>query len=532
MSVESLTAAQCTLLTVHYAAESNIQALHSFTPLRLDVLDPNLVLRIILTYLPETLEPSAYTGYVSEVASRLYLDVTREEIEVDTAPVRDIDDAQARKKVKALDLCAISPPGFPPHAPEDLLTQFLCHRAYRIDKETGALDLIPQLFEPFLDRNVFIRLWYISVLLPLLRLNYDYYPEELTPKQLVDFEAMDGKDGIDFLLERITKSFSLQRSETDSSKSMITRDVKGLVGPWMYGHTERKRRRLDRTNTEEASVESITNRTRKISLSGVSPDDKTGHDWEYVYRWTVYQAQEHFSEIVQLVEEWDGPADLDLGGFDKGLRFYLDDDLEKSLEAQYAQAAFASCYAAQADTTATIQGAHGVLARLAELLDFIPPPDLATSVDSLPKIERHATKLHESQNVSDLNVNALLKPEHPLTTPRMNTYMLLQMMVYSAYQFSGLGHSISIVSVAKLHFYSTEEEQLHLLQGLLKGIAKAGRRDESQWIADKARLIWLWNWGIDPEDSTTDGGAGPLGKIDKSDFEQELLKVFIDTSCK
>ena len=68
---KDLSVAQCILLTVHYASEGNIKALHSFTPTRLDALDPELVLRILLAYLPESLDPREYTTYIGEVASRL-----------------------------------------------------------------------------------------------------------------------------------------------------------------------------------------------------------------------------------------------------------------------------------------------------------------------------------------------------------------------------------------------------------------------------------------------------------------------------
>lgn len=147
----NLTASQCILLTVHYASESNIKALHSFTPTRPDALEPELILRILLTYLPETLEPREYVTYVEEVGSRLYLDITREDIEVDVSPVKDIGDEHAKKKARKIlrGLAEILPPAFPPHAPEDLLTRFLCHRAYRIDSETGLLNLVPELVEPF-----------------------------------------------------------------------------------------------------------------------------------------------------------------------------------------------------------------------------------------------------------------------------------------------------------------------------------------------------------------------------------------------
>ncbi|CAK1355080.1 unnamed protein product [Cercospora beticola] len=530
-AVQSLTQAQCVLLAVHLASESNIKALHSFTPTRLDALDPELVLRIVLTFLPEAVDPREYTGYVGEVASRLYLDVDREDVEVSTAPVHNLSEEEAQKKVKKLRILEIQAPAFPPHAPQDLLTRFVCHRAYRIDQETGLLHLVPALVEPFLDRNDFIRTWYVSVCLPLLRLAIEYYPEDDTLAiPLRDFEQVHGRQGVDLLLKKSTE----QQGE---AKDNISRDIKNVVGPWMYGHTDRKRRKLNHKKSERNSnddgVAAATKGIRKISIDGITADDqRTGHDWEHLFAWMVSHAATDFRLVARAIDGWDGPDDIDLGGIEHKSIGYLDETLQKKLDLQYAQAAFASCYVAPADNEETVKDAHSILARLAELLDFIPPPDLATSVDSLPKIERHAAKLDASQTVADLLPDALLKPEHPLTTPRMETYMLLQMIVYSAYQFSGLGHPLSLINVAKLHFYATGQEQLDVLRKILHSLSRPGvRKDESQWTSERAKLIWLWNWGIDADAAEPENGAGVLGKITKGDFEEEMLKVFTETSC-
>jgi len=537
MDFQDLTPAQCILLTVRLASESNIKALHTFTPTRLDALDPELVLRILLTYLPEALDPREYTNYVEEVASRLYVNVDREDVEVSTAAVKDIADEQAQKRVKKLHLQRIEPPEFPPHAPRDLLTRFVCHRASRIDEETGLLNLVPALVEPFLARNDYIRTWYISAVLPLLRLEIEYYPEDPSVAlPLAQFTRLEGPEGIEKLLSKSTELIHSHIGSGSSSHNNLSRDIKSLVGPWMYGHTERKRRRLDHGDSkhhDNKDVEEATQRMRKISLDGVSHGDKTGHDWEHMYAWLVQHAIDDFEVIANAIEDWNGPVDVDLGGYDHGGISYLDEDLQRKLELQYAQAAFATCYAAQADTQETIRSAHGILARLAELLDFIPPPDLATSVDHLPRIERHATKLDKSQTVTDILPAALLRPEHPLTTPRLETYMLLQMIVYSAYQFSGLEHPLSMVSVAKLHFYATPEEQLEVFKKILHHLSRGGaRKDDTQWTADRAKLLWLWNWGIETDTNSPDEGAGVLGKIRRTDFEEEMLKVFTESSSE
>ncbi len=535
---KELSAAKATLLTIHYASEGNIKALHSFTPTRLDVLQPELILRILLTYLPESIEPAEYTTYVGEVSSRLYLDIEREDVDVDISPAKALDEEQAEKKVKKLKLMEIKPPSFPPHAPTDLLTRFLCQRAYRIDSETGLLNLVPQLIEPFLDRNDFIRTWYVSVILPLMRLEFEYYSADNTePPSLTGFEKLEGKEGVDFLLQNVSAPKPGSKRSAEPAQRDAARDIKGLVGPWMYGHTERKRRKMGPQEGQygrDDDTAELNNRMRKISLTGVGEEDKTGHDWEYVYSWMVVQAREDFPTIAETVEEWDGPGDVDLGGFDsRDARSYLDEDTQTKLESQYAQAVFATCYAVQTDTEETVRGAHGILVRLAALLDFVPPPDLATSVDSLPKTERQAAHLEASTTTADLEPDALLKPEHALTTPRFETYMLLQMMVYTSYQFIGLGYPISLVNAAKLHFYASPDEQLAMLKKLLHVLGKNGsRKDDAQWTADRAKLIWLWNWGIDSGDDTATNGAGVLGKINKTTFEEEMLSCFTETSCK
>lgn len=530
MDIKDLSPAQCVLLAVHLATDSNIKALHCFTPGRPDAFSPELVLRILLTYLPESLDPRDYTTYVQEVASRLYLDVERENVQIDTTPVRDIPDQQAQKRVRKLRLRQLKHPDFPPHAPDDILTRFLCHRAHCIDTETGMLHLLPALVEPFIDRNGFLRTWYISVVLPLLRYSLEYYPEsEAPPVSIGTFESVSGAKGIDLLMGRVTQA------SADHAKANIARDIKGLVGPWMYGHTERKRRKLDEKPHENdhaghITADSLSNGRLRIALAGVTEEDKTGHDWEYMYQWLVGHAVDRLDLVMQAVEDWDGPGDVDLGGFERGEVQYLDEEVQIKLELQYAQAAIAACYAAKGDDEETVQNAHAILARLALLLDFVPPPDLATSVESLPLIEGRITQLEEGQGPS-LTPEALLEPNHPLTTPKLEIYMLLQMVVYSAYQLCGLGHPSSLSRVAKLHFQGSIEEQLDLLRKILGDLRKSSqRKDESSWMADRARLVWLWNWGIEAEANEPGKGYGVLGRVPREVFEKEFLQVLVETS--
>jgi hypothetical protein len=531
MEIKDLSQAQCILLAVHLASESNVAALHSFTPTRPEVFDPELVLRILLTYLPESIEPAKYTKYVQEVVSRLYLDVDREDVAVDTTLVADVTDEQAQRRVKKLHLLQIRPPGFPPGAPDDLLTRFICHRAARIDSETGMLSLLPTLIEPHLNRNDYIRTWYISVVFPLIRHHLEYYPDhEALDVSVGALESIEGSEGIDLLLNKATQTYS------DTAPSNVARDIRGLVGPWMYGHTERKRRKLGHNYKPEerkSSLGSLDEGVRKIALTGVGEEDKTGHDWEYMYRWMVQHAIDNIKLVASAIDNWDGPGDVDLGGFERGSVQYLDEEIQIKLELQYAQAAFAACYAAKTDSEETVRRAHEILARLAILLDFIPPPDLATSVESLPLVERHIARHKEDGEIPSLSPGNLLAPDHPLTTPKIDTYMLLQMMVYSAYQLCNLGLPSSLAKVAKLAFTGTTEEQMEMLRSILRKVKHStDGQGDTRVAADRAKLLWLWNWGIKLDDDLSDQGLGILGRIPREKFEQEMLKTFVETNSK
>ncbi|KYG46962.1 hypothetical protein M433DRAFT_142455 [Acidomyces richmondensis BFW] len=552
--VQDLSPAKCVLLTAHYASEANIRALQSFTPSRSDTLTPELILRILLTFLPETTEPREYAKYVEDVASQLYHDYEQEGVEVDLGPVKNLTDKEAEKKRQRLRMCEIKPPMFPPDAPDDLLTRFLCHRAYRINEAMGSLKLVQELIEPFLAENnrEYLRLWYVSLVLPLFRREEEYYPpspareDDVVLKEvgLNEFEAMREREGTDFLLQRALESMVANSSTINSPSqwkkgSAISRDVKGMVGPWMYGHTERKRRKLRHGRFEENGksrhgTKDLEQDVIKIQPEGAQDESNAEHAWQYVYNWMVQHAVNHFPLITICVEEWEGPSDVDLGGF-VSKEDYLDDELRRDLDLQYAQAVLATCYAAAASTYETIHCAHRILARLAAKLDFIPPPDLDIPVESLPKLERNATRLDECQTIADLEPSALLKPDHPLTKPCLETYMLLQMIVYSAHQFSSLGIPISLFGIAKLHFVDGRGEQLAALRQSLRGLTKQGVRregDEIQWEVCRAKLIWLWGWGIQPDFGDPPYGTGVLGKIDRRIFEEEMLKCFVENETQ
>jgi hypothetical protein len=522
---QQLSVAHCVLLAVHYATESNVTALHTLTASRQDAFNLKLTLRITLTYLPESVEPSSYTTYVHESATRIKLDERENSASLDVSPVKELSDAQAHKRLHKLHLLSLAHPSCSPDPPHDPLTLFLIHRAHRIDEETGLLNFVPQLIVPFLSQSEYLRTWFISTALPLLRLGYEYYPQASIPS-LEAFDQLCETRAVETLLSNHEQSKHDIKTGTDT----ICRDIRGLVGPWMYGHNERKRRKLN-TAQGRSIADGGHERSRGGSLDDTAAlhELATKEDWEYLFAWLVRTAPKNFPLVTSAIENWDGPGDVDLGGYEDGHE-YLSEELQRTLELRYAQSALASVYTVDADTQATIEGAHSLLVRLATLLDFETPPYLTTNIDLFPKIDPSLPNFPEI-STAFLQLEILLQPDNPLTKPEPQTFSILQMLVCSAYLFTGLHHIASIRNVAKLRFHCDGDEQFSLLQKMLHTLGTGPRKSDEQWEFIRSRLAWLWSWGTDMNE-TTFHGFGVFGKIERKLFESEMLRALLEGDRK
>ncbi|KAF1985283.1 secretory pathway Sec39 [Aulographum hederae CBS 113979] len=518
--IARLSPAHCVLLAVHFATESNIAALRALTSSRSDALETDLILRILLTFLPESADPALYTSYVHELGIKTYLDQGPKGTGVDSSSVVALSDSKARTRAKRLEILPLAHSSCQDEA-LDSITLFCIHRAHLIDSQTGLLTLVPQLVDPFLDQSDFLRTWFISTILPLLRFNYEYYVRENPSPSLEAFDKLAGGRGVEVLLSRAIES------STENESPNTARDLRGLVGPWMFGSSTRKRRKLNR-GAQHGSIAApaltpAQNETlQSMSLEETAQDLITDHDWESVFIWLVRNAVNRFPLVVSAIDEWGGIEDVDYGGYGEQ---NLVEEVAAKLKVQYRQAGFATVYAVEADTESTIENAHSVLCRLADLCDLEPPPELATSIELLPKVDAASSILHEtSSNV--LQPDVLLKDGHPLTTPKVETFSLLQMFVYSAYLLNGLGHPMSIRNVAKLRFHNDGDEQLSMFQEILRKLASKQKKIDDAWILSRQTLLWLWNWGMD-EEEPAQYGTGILGKIDHGIFESEILKVLL-----
>lgn len=527
------------LLAVQFTSDSNIDAVQALVIQRKDIFDAELVLRIILTYLTETLDPILYTSFVAQVASNQYQNgQLQPQSTIDIAAVSKLSTSKAHKKVQSLHLLSLDHSSCPPPVCDDLLTRFLIHRAHRIDTETGVLNSLPQLVDPFLDEKPFLRTWYISTVLPLLRFGYEYYDDSNGVYSLDQMEWAEGEPVVAMLLSKALEHGSRETTGRnalleagDKHRSSLARDMRGLIGPWMYGSSDRKRRKLNGQDPRRRRLSVLNSEAERAKQTteqnGQPQDDDEVHDWDPAFLWMTRTAAERFSTVAEAIEKWDGPPDVDLGGYHEGP--HLSKEQQRTLLRRYAQTAFATVFAAETSTKQTVSHSHTMLVRIAHLLDYEPPPDLASSTEILPRIDAHKPSLQDLPS-SWLELDALLQPNNPLTSPSLETFALLQLFVFSAYLLAEIGHPAAIRQVARTRFQFDADEQFGLFQRIVHALSTGAKKDELQWTGIRNRLLWLWGWAMDPADASAEYGSGVFGKIERSLFEKEILKAFLNAS--
>ncbi|OAL43525.1 secretory pathway Sec39 [Pyrenochaeta sp. DS3sAY3a] len=503
-SVQALSGPHCVLLAVQYATEANVPGLRALTALRDADLPLELTLSILLTYLPEELAPSSYTELLDDLATDSRNPGDDPAAHVHTSPVDQLSNARAKKRRSALELLPVIHPLYAAEADLDLLSHFLIHRAHRIDAQTGLLDSIFPLVSPFLQHSEYLRAWFISTVLPLLRLSYEYYPQNPAPS-LDEFAQLKGKRAIDYQLSNATSA-----GEKDGQD--IARDLQSVVAPWLCGANDRKRRRIASEGRRASIAQEQTH----------EPDD-----WDCLFQWLLHTSRDHLELVNTAMNEWDGPEDMDLGGYEEG-RDYVGDEQQRRLEIKFAQTALACLYLIEKNDSDSLQTAHSLLRRLCDLLNLDPPPDLNVGLDSLPTYDLKNPILQDS-TTSLLREERLLEAENVISNPGRDSVRIAELVTFSAAVLLSLQHPVSIREVAEMSLRDDYSEECSLLQKILHNLVNGSKKDKSQWETIRSKLMWLWNWGTNKHDNDRHA-QGIFGMLERKTVETEILKALLESS--
>ncbi|KAI1811347.1 secretory pathway Sec39 [Poronia punctata] len=497
----SLSPPRILLLAVHFATKSDVQSLGALVAHHPNVLRPELVLRVLLSCLPETLRSSAYVELVQDIESGALYSEADLSNSYDSSSVDDVTDAEATKKIRRLRLLPLSWTHAPKDALGDPVSLFLIRRAHRVDQEAGLLTQLPDLMVPFLHHAPCIRTWMVSTLLPLLRRNHEYYPHDPITQPLESFERLDSKSAVTLLLA--------QTGVHESDLPHVGRDLRGLVGPWLYNDSRWER------STDEPSA-------GKLDTAG----GVTCPAWEYVLEWLLTQASMSWKVAVKAVDQWDGPSDVDLGGYGSE---WLGDEEQGVLERRYARAALAAAYLVPEASVDALSGVNSIITKIVSLLgqDACPTLQVASSLLS-PYVEPEGAALIAEKSAS-LMRNELLEESNYLTTPSPSATGLLHVLTLSAFILTKAGTPCNVRRAGELAFLQDEKEQkLDAMKFIRSFAANGPANDDKYWIRARNELLWLRDWGADEAVGIAGSHVcGVFAQLKKEFLEVECLKAFL-----
>ncbi|KAI1004774.1 hypothetical protein K3495_g3444 [Podosphaera aphanis] len=516
MTTSVISTAKIVLLAVSYAGQADISGLHAILSKYLRVLHTELFLRILLSHLPETLESTNYVSLLEFLVSDSTSPIP--DVHIDISGLAEISDEEAEAKARKLHLLPLAWPHTPYNNPADPLLLFLFHRSLRIDKNAGFLSEIPALLTPFFQRYPILRVWMVSTILPLLRLNYEYHPlndnDDAVNITIPMFERLDHKATVRFLLSR------MENNELSDSGYTVRRDLRGLIGPWIYGETQRKKLR-------EVQDEFSYFLPPKFQPESLSINEKYA-PWEEVYRWILQQANDSWKIAVQAIEGWHGPDDYDLG--DHESEVFLDEESRIYLERRYAQISLAVAYSIPEGSKSALEAIQRIIVRIISLMDQPEIPNIETACALLmPVIE---INIETHSQMGSKNLKDLVDHDNPLTKPNRASIILIHTFLTSATLCGRFGCPVTIKHLAELVFHRDENMQRHLFQKIILFISSNGIEDDHSYLRIRKELLWLRSWGTAElaTDTSANFGIGILGLLSKVTIEIEFLKVLLAKS--
>lgn len=506
MSCTLLSPAKALLLAVHLAAHADIDALRLLATRHPAVLRKHLLLRILLTALPETADPASYVGLLQEIEAGRFQDSTVDEL--DCSPVSAIPEHEAAQRAKRLHLAQLPHADAPVQGDDDDLACFLFHRSLRMDSETGMLSRIPDLLMPFLRHSPNLRAWVVSTVLPFVRRNAEYYAEAHVAYSLYDFQKLPGPHAVGYLLSRTGHG-------APENPSYVARDLRGLLMPWLL---DRSRWTLgdqgSRTPNDEPAV-----------------SDPNCSGWQQAMIWLTTQAVDSWQVFVSAVDHWDGPADVDLGhGVDDLL---LQIPHRQYLLQTYARTVVAALFLIPDASQECLAGLYRAVLKIRSIQGLgdedVPLED---ALALLPTgLNAESVALLDAKSASHTR-NDLLQGWNPLTSPTASSTSLVLMLALSALIFTNTGVPCSVRGAADLVFLRDVREQKAQVANLVRAVSSNAPHgeDEQYWIRARLQILWLRNWCKPPtHDACTP--TGPIAAVPRSFVEGEILKLFLAKSC-
>ncbi|KJZ75654.1 hypothetical protein HIM_04811 [Hirsutella minnesotensis 3608] len=500
----ALTPAKVLLLAVHLTTHGDVAGLAQLHNDHPGVLRKDFLLRILLTHLPETVNPVEYVGILKAVDTEE--SAPQPQSSLDISPVSALSETQATKKANKLHLVPLQCPDALRGEPDDHLASFLYQRACRMDAESGMLAQLPDLLVPFLDHSTALGNWIITTVLPFVRRNVEFYAEITPTYSLAQFQNLAGPQAVRYLLARSI--------DVKDDSSHLARDLKGLIAPWLHDCS-----RWVQSGSNPNSDVGALDPSSSVSCPG----------WEQVLQWLIDQAAVSWEAVADAIQQWGGPTDANFG-YDTLLE--LPEPRQSYLEQTYARALLAASYMMQEATFDSLAISYRMCTKGEMLMghecDGRPLPEVLSSLSDTVSID--IPHLDGSRAASSLRSD-LLQAHNPLTSPTQEAVSLLKALILSASVFTLIGVPCTVRKAADLAFIRDEKEQKSQITKLFHSLSNSLQsKDDEFWMRSRRDIVWLRDWGREAENSNPNPIKGVIATITRQYVERETLRSLLAKS--
>ncbi|OAP59182.1 hypothetical protein AYL99_06480 [Fonsecaea erecta] len=468
---DELTDAHIVLSAVQATSEGELDSLLRIVRWRPDLFPNTFVYRLLLSFYPaETSESSALVKFLKSLGDR-FNDARGSESPTLEPSISILTKNEALRRCRALSLRSISEHGSTRTQSE--LANVVIAWAKRLEQFHGSAQPAGEFVQNFIGQDSDLRLWYETYLVPVIRLQYEFYPDSEDVIGLQDMETLSHTDGIQTLLQ-----YAVQRHNPVE----VARDLDYVVSPWVRGESETKRRRVDHS-AEDTTAEK--------------------DPWESVYDWLISTSTTEFSVAAKAYADWNGPTE--------------DHQPTDESVARFAQTGMAIVYRCSETSSEARSVCRKVLVKSANLLS-LGSSDLSQPEPDISVPEKFAKDLDET----DLLVNAQFKKSNKFTRVTESSIQLLTGIFATADILSGFGLPRTINELAHVSIFGSERRHKDELRRLLQHIPMQTRQ-EIDWRSVRRQLLWLQSWTKTESMDTSNQRTAFLSRLPVSFVETQVL---------
>ena len=427
------------LLAVQAVSDGDLDSLLKIVHLHRDVLSDSLIYRLLLSYYPiETSDQSTVADFLKSIGDA---SIGAETFSPDPS-ISSLSETDAIRRCRRLRLRSTIE-----HASvftQSELANFVIEWARRLEEVDGATQLAAAFVEEFVEQDPDLRLWYSTYLAPVLRLQYDYYPDAKDVITLKEIENLSLSGGVPTLLQYAKR----QRDSDD-----LARDLEQVVSPWVHGSSRAKRRKVDG------------------HAKGHEVEEQTS--WDPVYDWLLSSGMADFKFSAKAYVSWPGPAE---------------NEESTSDPARYAKTGLGMIYGCPETSADALAICEQVLGKAAGLVD-VPSPDLSQPEPDI----LIASNLLKDLSEADLMTKSLRQSSNRLTLANSDSIQLLFGLLRTAKILSKFGFPWLISDLARVCIFGSERRHKDELRRLLEHIHLQTRK-EIDWQSIRRQILWLHSW--------------------------------------